>query len=167
MSSIDTLQQPRHDRGPPLESHDEFADLHIREIQTLPIGGQQAPLDAADLACPGPPLSPPDSPIHPSIDSPGWKRLISTSLAAHERTAMIATLFMNRDEVEAMKHIGGDDAQTFVDTIHEVRFHPLIPPKSDPTDSVSSLPIRRWIVLTTCYGRGACDFCVRSVATKL
>jgi len=152
MSPIDTLQQPRHDCGPSFESHDELANLHVTEIQTLPIGGQQAPLDAADLACPGPPLSPPDSPIPPSIDSPAWTRLISCPLTAHERTSLIADLFSSHVEIEAMGHIGGEDAQTFVDMIYEVRSNPLISPKSNPTDSVCISPIRRWIASTPCHG---------------
>lgn len=151
MSSFDTLQQPSHDRELSFESHDEPANLHDTEIQTLPVG-QQTPLDAADLACPGPPLSPPDSPIHPSIDYPGWKRLISSPLAAHERTSLIAKMFSNRSEIEAMSHIGWYDAQTFIDVIYEVRSDLLMSPRINPTNSVCFSPIRRWITSTTCHG---------------
>ena len=124
-SSVDSLQQPRLDHGPSPEGP---ADLHSGETQTLP-GSQRPSLDTLGLACPGPPLSPPE------IDSPSWKRLISPSLAAHERTSLIATMFSKRDEVEATRQIGGDDAQTFVNLIYEVRSHHLVSPKNDPLTS--------------------------------
>ena len=141
MSSIETLQRPHHDHGSPSESHDE---LRGEEIQDLPVG-QQAPLDATDPTRPGPSLSLRDSPTHPSSSPPGWKRLISSPLTAHERTSLITTIFSNRDEIEAMRQIGEDDAQTFINIIYGVRLRPLLSPKSDPADFVH----RRWIPSTT------------------
>lgn len=150
-SSIDSLQHSPRDHRPSFESRDEPANLRSGEIQNLP-ARQQPPLDTVDLACSGSPLSSPDSPIYPSTDSPSWKRLINTPFAAHERTSLIATMFSKRDEVEATRHIGGDDAQIFVDMIYEVRSHSLMPPKCDPADSVCFLSVRRWTALTMRHG---------------
>ena len=52
-----------------------------------------------------------------------WKRLIGHSLAAAERISLIIDLFSDRDENEAAKRLGGDDAQSFVDVVDEVLPH--------------------------------------------
>ena len=148
MPSVDTLQQPHHDYGPSSEFHAKPTNLHNGKIQTLAVS-QQAPSDATDLTRPGPPLSPPDSSIHPGIDSPGWKRLITVPLTSSERASLIATVFSDRDEVETVRHIDGDEAQAFIDVIYEVRPHALLSAKSDSTDLLRSLLIRRWIASTT------------------
>jgi len=152
-SSINSLQQSRRDHWPSLESHDEPASPHSGETQTLSVS-QEPPLDTVHVAYPGSPLSSPDSSVRPSIDSPSWKRLIGTPLATHERTSLIATMFSKRDEVEATRHIGGDDAQIFIDMIYEVRSLLLIvviSPENNPADSVC-LSIRRWTALTMRHG---------------
>jgi hypothetical protein len=54
-------------------------------------------------------------------DIPAWKRLISRTLLPLEVISLIEAIFTNKDEVKAICDLGGDDAQTFINTIHEVR----------------------------------------------
>lgn len=63
------------------------------------------------------------------VDSstPAWKRLISYTLLPHEIISLIETIFTSKDEVKAICDLRGDDAQTFINVIHEVRsFRPLV-----------------------------------------
>ena len=46
-----------------------------------------------------------------------------------ERTPLIASIFSNRDEVEVVGHLAGDDAQAFIDVVYEVSTHAPLPPK--------------------------------------
>lgn len=55
-----------------------------------------------------------------SSNPPTWKRLINPSLSVNEHIGLIMTIFSDRDEAEVTKYLSGDDAQAFVDTIHEV-----------------------------------------------
>ena len=99
-------------------------DIHDDwEVLTLSIN-LQAPPDVTDPACPEP-LCPPDPAIHTDTDHPGWERLIRSPLATHERASLITTIFSNRDEIEMVKRLCREDAQTFIDVIYEVRsfFH--------------------------------------------
>jgi len=50
-------------------------------------------------------------------DSPVWKRLIVCPLTTHERISLITTILSNRDEIEAVDHLYGDDAQFLVGVI--------------------------------------------------
>lgn len=58
-------------------------------------------------------------------DLPAWKQLTSSNLATHKRIPLVRTVFSDREEVKIVGHLCGDDAQTFVDMIDEVRFRPL------------------------------------------
>ena len=51
---------------------------------------------------------------------PAWKRLIDCPRATDKRISLIADLFSNGDETEAVKRLCGGDAQSFVDVIDEV-----------------------------------------------
>ena len=53
------------------------------------------------------------------ISSTTWKRLIDHTLPTNERIQLIITIFSDRDEVEMFKYLSGDNAQAFVDAIHE------------------------------------------------
>ena len=53
-------------------------------------------------------------------DIPVWKHLISSPLTTDERVSLIADLFSDRDEMEALKDLSGGDAQSFIDMIDEV-----------------------------------------------
>jgi len=121
MLPTDILQRPHHHYGSSSEFHDQPTDLHdSQEVTILPVD-QQAVLDIEDLACPGPPLCPPDSSIYPSFGPPCWKRLISTPLTTQERASLIATIFSNHDKVKMIRNLCADDTQTFIDVIYEVR----------------------------------------------
>jgi len=51
---------------------------------------------------------------------PAWKRLISHAFTMDERVSLVNAIFSDH-EVEVVKNLSGDDAQTFVDTLYEVR----------------------------------------------
>ena len=54
---------------------------------------------------------------------PAWKRLAHHPLSPSDRVPLIIDLFFDRDEVEALKHISTDDAQSFIDVLDEVPLH--------------------------------------------
>ena len=53
-------------------------------------------------------------------DIPVWKHLINRPLAKDERLSLIADLFSDRSEIEALKNLSGGDAQFFIDMVDEV-----------------------------------------------
>ena len=56
-------------------------------------------------------------------DVPVWKHLTDRHLTTDERASLIADLFSNRDEIEALKILSESDAQSFIDAIDEVPLH--------------------------------------------
>jgi len=72
--------------------------------------------DASDT----PPSSRPLERLDQEEPVPVWKRLIGCPLGMNERILLIADIFSNRDETEAVKCLSGDDAQSFVDVVDEV-----------------------------------------------
>ena len=151
---FNSLQPPQLD-----DLHDE------RGIPPLSTS-QQAPPDVADPACPEP-LRPPDPSIHTGIDRLGWEGLTRNPLPMHERVSLITTIFSNKDEVEIVRHLCGDDAQSFINAVYEARSYILLFSKNgtvnfDSNAHVSS--IRRWITSIVHCERGACAWYARSVA---
>ena len=72
---------------------------------------------------------------------PAWKRLISYPLSTGERTSLLISIFDDRNEAEAVGHLFGGDAQTFVNVIDEVRIHTLLPRRTGgltPTNIIAS-----------------------------
>ena len=63
-----------------------------------------------------------------SSELPAWKQLITRTLTTSERISLITTILLDRDQVEMVGHLSGDDAQTFIDTVYEVRFRAPPPP---------------------------------------
>ena len=57
---------------------------------------------------------------------PAWKRAVELPLASDEQISLITDIFSDRDEIEAVKRLYGDDAQTFVDVIDKVPPHSLV-----------------------------------------
>lgn len=51
---------------------------------------------------------------------PAWKRLIDCSLTLDKRISLVMVLFSNRDEIEVVGRLRGDDAQSFVDVMDQV-----------------------------------------------
>ena len=131
---FNSLKQPHRHNGPSSIFHDRLCDPHDgREASTLS-AGQQAPPDVTDPACPRPPR-PPDSSTHAELNIPCWKRLIHSPLTSRERISLITTVFSNRDEVEAIRRLSREDAQTFVDAIYGVRSYISSSPKNGITNS--------------------------------
>ena len=56
-----------------------------------------------------------------SSELPAWKQLISRTSTTDERISLITTIFVDRDQVEMVMRLSGDDAQTLVNVIDEVR----------------------------------------------
>ena len=57
---------------------------------------------------------------------PAWKRTVELPLASDEQISLITDIFSDPDEIEVVKRLYGDDAQTFVDVIDKVPPHFLI-----------------------------------------
>ena len=53
---------------------------------------------------------------------PLWKHLIDRPLTTDEHVSLVADLFSDRDEVEALKGLSGGDAQLFIDVVDKVSF---------------------------------------------
>ena len=56
-------------------------------------------------------------------DIPVWRYLIDSPLTTDERVSLIADLFSDRDEIDALKALSGSDAQSVIDVIDEVHVH--------------------------------------------
>ena len=54
------------------------------------------------------------------MNEPAWKRLASRNFLPNEVIALIQTILMSEGEVKMAGNLCGDDAQTFIDVIHEV-----------------------------------------------
>ena len=56
-------------------------------------------------------------------DFPVWKYLTDGPLTRDERVSLIADLFSDQDEIDALKALSGNDAQSTIDVIDEVPVH--------------------------------------------
>ena len=65
---------------------------------------------------------------------PAWERLISGALITSERISLITTILSDRDQVEMIGCLSGDNAQTFIDTVDEVRLRGPPPPNNGWAD---------------------------------
>ena len=63
-------------------------------------------------------------------DLPAWRQLINPALTTRERVSVNMAIFSDRDEVDIIERLCGNDAQTFVDVIDKVRLHTLPPRKN-------------------------------------
>ena len=67
-----------------------------------------------------------------SSNLPVWKQLISPSLSVGERIGLIMTVFSDRDEAKVIiGSLSVEDAQAFVDTIHEASAIVFLPDAKD------------------------------------
>ena len=64
---------------------------------------------------------------------PAWKRLIDCPPDLNDRISLITEIFSDRDEVEAVRRLRGEDAQSFVDIVDEV-YPTLLAWRNRPTD---------------------------------
>ena len=103
-------------------------------------------------------------------DTPAWKHLINSTLAANKRIPLILAMFSDHHEIEIAGHLCRDDAQAFVNIIDEVSLHTRSPEKNE---SVFPLPkllrpvVRHWIVSHHGFVKGACVHCTGFAAAKL
>jgi len=102
----------------------------------------------------------PDSSILLDLDAPACKRLTSRAFSPHEVIPLIEAIFTNQNEVKMIGFLRGDEAQTFIDVIHEVRLrHPSFP-RRGLISSCLSVPnfhsplIRLWISPISRHGSG-------------
>ena len=56
-------------------------------------------------------------------DFPVWKYLTDSPLTTDERVSLIADLFSDQNEIDALKTLSGSDAQSAIDVIDEVLIH--------------------------------------------
>ena len=56
--------------------------------------------------------------------------MIDRSLSVDERAHVMASIFSDRDEVNVVVHLYGDDAQTFIDLAYEVGIRFFSPPRN-------------------------------------
>jgi len=68
-----------------------------------------------------------DASILVGLDGPAWKRIASRAFLSHEVVPLIEATLMSQDEVKTIGNLCGDDAQNFIDVIHEVPSHPFVP----------------------------------------
>ena len=76
-------------------------------------------------------MAPQPSTLHtvsdPSIlvdpESSACRRLISHSLSPHETISLIEAVFTSKAEIDIVRDLRRDDAQTFIDVVHGVRLH--------------------------------------------
>ena len=52
-----------------------------------------------------------------------WKYLTDSPLTTDERVSLIADIFSNQDEIDALKSLSESDAQSVIDVIDEVLVH--------------------------------------------
>ena len=83
-----------------------------------------------------------------------------------ERVSLIVKIFSDRDQVEMVKNLSGDDAQTFIDVTDEACFHP--PPQSVGIHSnVYILSVRHWIGFHQRSTRNVCALYTGFVVARL
>ena len=51
------------------------------------------------------------------------RRLISYTFSPHETISLIKVIFTSKAEIDIIRGLRGDDAQTFIDVVHGVRLH--------------------------------------------
>jgi len=61
-----------------------------------------------------------DSPLLSNVDEPVWKRLASRTFLPHEVVSLVEAALVSEDGVKVIGNLCGDDAQNFIDVIHEV-----------------------------------------------
>ena len=69
----------------------------------------------------------PDSPSLSDLDAPTWKRLINRIFSSsHEFVSLFEAIFTSEHEIEMIRDIRGDGAQTFADLVQQVHSNPSV-----------------------------------------
>jgi hypothetical protein len=120
--AIDKLRTDTHPAVPDIRHdvtniHTIVSDAHMSKSLERAGDGHQSTHDGnlplVDYPTPGP------SVLVDSVVS-ACKRLIIHDYSPHEIISLIEAVFGSRDEINMIGHLRGDDAQTFIDVIHEV-----------------------------------------------
>lgn len=61
--------------------------------------------------------------------------MIGPALSMNERIPLITSIFADRDEMEVLESLSGNDAQAFVDVLDEASIHIILPLKNGPVES--------------------------------
>ena len=80
-------------------------------------------------------------------ERPAWKRLNNHALAKDERASLITAIFSDRNQVEIVGHLSGDEAQSFIDAIDTVGPRTISRSNEKVIDRNSNphiFSIRRW-----------------------
>ena len=99
---------------------------------------------------------------------PLWKQLISHSISTHECISLITSIFSDNNEVEAVEHLSGNDAQAFIDLIDGVSTCIISSGCRlvDPHQSFLVLSARDWIVSNRISAGSVCAPHIGFVAAK-
>ena len=96
-----------------------FSHQYDGKFRRAVIGGSQDNVNDAPISKP---------PTATSLCAPACKRLIDRRFLPHEVLSLLGTFLTSKAEAEVVDFLHRQDAQTFVDVVHEVRHH--IPPFS-------------------------------------
>ena len=101
-------------------------------------------------------------------ERPAWKQLIGHAPATDERTSLIVRIFSDREEVEMVGHLSGDDAKALIDAVFEVSLPNLTPDRQvDGLDlNLRTFSIRRWIDSHRGSAGGVCTIYTGFAAAK-
>ena len=77
---------------------------------------------------------------------PAWKRLINSPLPLDGQISLIAEVLSDRDEIEVVKGLSGDEAQSFADVVDKVLPFSLHEDRLGDSDSDFAVVLNRcWI----------------------
>jgi len=98
-----------------------------------------------------------------TFDVPAFKRLIEHAFVLCELPSLIESIFSNKDESDMVSSLHGDDVQTFIDVIDEVRPTLFL---HHEMWSIESTSTRRWTGATFHHRRkiSASNHCTGSAA---
>jgi hypothetical protein len=84
------------------------------------------PVWTEDIHIPPPATQGPSNPnTIDCLNPPAWKQLANHTLTMHEHISLVTAIFSDHNEVQMVRSLCGEDAQTFVDMITEVGLHTL------------------------------------------
>ena len=118
------------DAGDPSGNQVEHSTLTAGQIPTSShdhTQEKQGVVDAYNYESPHALYPAPGSSILVNFNLPTWKRLCSSAFPPPEAISLAEAIFMSKDEVKVVCDLRGDDAQSFIDATHKVRFaHPAL-----------------------------------------
>ena len=126
---------PKHGLSEPPQQHQpegwsSTLDMVESAITTAPVGSSSAASASTPVALSGASLASPARTFHVTLtalrfillsqfNSPACQRLINRAFTPYELPSLIEAVFSSVDEVDTVRCLCGDDAQTFVDVIDQ------------------------------------------------